>query len=81
MNYIIIDTKDYQTGQELSIVKDGNTYDVDFTDGNTFITKKFRDKETPMEIYKTMTEWFIKGWYSFEDRKDYILKGNYPLPF
>ena len=64
MNYTIISTQDLQTGQIIDIVKDGSTYNVDFTNKEKFITKKaienkeniLNDKWTKWDLLETCYE-------------------------
>ncbi len=68
MNYTIISTQDLQTGQIIDIVKDGSTYNVDFTNKEKFITKKVRTLEEAQRIYINIVNYFINGFYNFEQR-------------
>ena len=74
MNYTIISTKDYQTGQVLDIIKNGNTYNVGFTNGDTFITKCFRTKEDAKKVYNEILNNMVDGWFTFELRAEVLLK-------
>lgn len=68
MNYTIITTQDLQTGQIIDIVKDGSTYNVDFTNKEKFVTRKVKTLEEAQEIYIKIVNYFINGFYSFEQR-------------
>ena len=68
MNYTVTSTKDIHNGQILDFVKDGNTYNVEFSNGEKFITKKFRTIDEATKIYLEIASYFINGLYSFEQR-------------
>lgn len=68
MNYTIINTKDYQTGQEMSIEKVGNMYMLYFTNGDKLFTKTFKYFNTVLNVYQELTYYFIRGYHSFEER-------------
>ena len=68
MAYSIVTMKDLQFNQIIEIVKEGNTYNVDFTDKNTFITKKFRTLEEAQQVYLKIASYIIQGLYTFEQR-------------
>lgn len=75
MNYTIISTTDLQFNQVIDIVKDGNTYNINFTNSDKFITKKFRTLQEAQEIYQKIVYCFINGYYTFEQRANFIIKG------
>ena len=68
MNFTIISTQDLQTGQIIDIVKDGNTYNIEFTNKEKFITKKVRTLKEAQEIYTKIVNYFLNGFYTFEQR-------------
>ena len=68
MNFTILTTHDLQFDQVLDLVKDGNTYDVVFTNKEQIIAKKFKTKKEAQETYSRIVNCFIDGTYSFEQR-------------
>ena len=68
MNYTVTSTRDIHNGQFLDFVKDGNTYNVELSNGEKFITKKFRTIDEATKIYLEIASYFINGLYSFEQR-------------
>lgn len=68
MSYTMVTMQDLATGQIVDIVKNGNTYNVDFTDKETFVTKKFRTLKEAQETYLKIVNYFIQGLYTFEQR-------------
>jgi len=80
MNYSIITTKDIHNDQQLEFNKNGNKYSICLSNEKENIIRNFEDYENAIEMYNFITTLFIKGWYSFDERKD-ILFDNYPLPF
>ena len=64
----MVTMQDLATGQIVDIVKNGNTYNVDFTDKETFVTKKFRTLKEAQETYLKIVNYFIQGLYTFEQR-------------
>lgn len=68
MNYTVASTRDIHNGQILDFIKDGNTYNVGLSNGEKFITKKFRTIGEATKIYLEIASYFINGLYSFEQR-------------
>ena len=75
MNYTILSCKDYQTGQIIDIIKDGNTYNIEFANEGQFFTIKVKTKEEAQDKYLKIIKCFINGHYNFNDRIK-IIKGE-----
>ena len=75
MNYTILNCQDLASGQVLDMVKNGNIYNIEFTNGDKFLTISFEKLEEAKEKYLKIIECFINDYYTFEQRIE-ILKGE-----
>lgn len=75
MNYIMLTCQDLATSQVLDIVKNGSTYNVEFTNSESFISIGFKTLNEAKQKYLKLVDCFINGYYTFEQRIE-ILKEN-----
>lgn len=75
MNFTMLNCQDLATGQVLDIVKNGNIYNVEFTNGETFLTIGFKTIDEAKDKYLKIVDCFINGYYTFEQRVE-ILRGE-----
>ena len=74
MFYTMLTAQDLATNQTIDIVKAGSTYNVEFTNNTEFISVKFKTLKEAQEKYLKIIDCFINGIYTFEQRKNIILK-------
>lgn len=74
MIYNIITTKDYASNQELELIKSGNKYlitlyDIDTNRSGHILLDSI---DQAMIIYKKFIDFIIRGYFSFEQRKNIL---------
>lgn len=75
MVFTMLSAQDLASGQFLDLVKEGNTYNVNFTDKEKFVTKKFRTINEAQGEYLKIINYFIHGVYTFEQRANDLMDG------
>ena len=78
MIYNIITTKDYASNQELEIINSGNKYLITFYDIDTNRSGHILvdSIEQAMIIYKKFVDFIIRGYFSFEQRKNILIESE-----
>ena len=74
MIYNIITTKDYASNQELELIKSGNKYlitlyDIDTNRSGHILVDSI---DQALIIYKKFVDFIIRGYFSFEQRKNIL---------
>lgn len=78
MNYNVTSTEDYSSNQVLQLIKNGNKYRVELYNRETkeLASIQLENIEQATSIYKKFVDFMIRGYYSFEQRKNILEKNG-----
>ena len=78
MNYNVTSTEDYASNQVLQLIKNGNKYRVELYNRGTkeLASIQLENIEQATSIYKKFVDFMIRGYYSFEQRKNILEKNG-----
>jgi argininosuccinate synthase len=74
MNFTITTMQEMASGQTIDFLKDGNKYSIYFTDGEKAYSKKFETIDEAHRVFQTISNYFIHGVYTFEQRAETLNK-------
>lgn len=74
MNYTMCYTKDLMTEQALTLVKNGNKYYIELSNGEEVARKHFDNLNDAQAKYNRLTGIIINCYYNFKDRKEILME-------
>lgn len=75
MNYTIASFEEVQGNCQMDLEKDGNKYQIYFTDGTESKFRKFDSIDEAFKKFTEMSEYMVKGLYSNKDRMKLLMEG------
>lgn len=78
MNYNVTSTEDYSSKQVLQFIKNGNKYRIELYNRDTkeLASIQLENIEQATSIYLKFVDFMLKGYYSFEQRKNILEKNG-----
>lgn len=74
MNYTIVYTEDLMTNQKLGLVKNGNKYYIELSNGEEVARKHFDNLNKAQEKYTRLMGIIINCYYNFNARKEILME-------
>jgi len=76
MNYTMCYMKDLMCEQELNLIKDGNKYYIELSNGDEVVRRHFDNLNDAQAKFTQLTGIIVGCYYNFKTRKEILMEVN-----